>query len=150
MTKLAVTTDPIMLWRYCQNNHGLRSSPARLVSSISPFLPNWYPVGCCIHASVAIMKKPESHEPEKTRKAANQGAYVTSLFSPKRNTPRKLDSRKKENTPSMANVCPITPPAALENRAQLVPNWNSIGMPVTTPMAKLIAKILAQNRAARL
>jgi hypothetical protein len=36
----------------------------------------------------------------------------------------------------------------LENFAQLVPNWNSIGMPVTTPKAKLTAKILAQNRAA--
>src|ERR1035438_10693680 len=66
MTKLAVTTDPIMLCRYCQNNHGFNNSPARLVSIISPFLPNWYPVGCCIHASVAIMKKPESHEPAKT------------------------------------------------------------------------------------
>src|ERR1035438_694313 len=122
MTKLAVTTDPIMLWRYCQNNHGLRSSPARLVSRISAFLPNWYPVGCCSHAAVGIMKKPERHERAKTRKAANQCAFGPSRFSPKRKTPRKLDSRKKENTPSMANVCPMTPPAALEKRAQLVPN----------------------------
>ena len=37
-----------------------------------------------------------------------------------------------------------------ENCAQLVPNWNSMGMPVTTPMAKLMAKIFAQKRAARL
>ena len=29
-----------------------------------------------------------------------------------------------------------------------MPNWNSIGMPVTTPTAKLTAKIFAQNRAA--
>src|ERR1035438_3792392 len=122
MTKLAVTTDALMLWRYCQNNHGLRSSPPRLVSSISPFLPNWNPAGCCIQASVAIMKKPDSHEPAKTRKAANQRAFGPSRFYPKRKTPRKLDSRKKENTPSMANVCPMTPPAALEKRAQLVPN----------------------------
>ena len=35
-----------------------------------------------------------------------------SLFSPKRKSPRKLDSRKNENTPSMARVWPITPPAA--------------------------------------
>ena len=42
----------------------------------------------------------------------------------------------------------MTPPASLENRAQLVPNWNSMGMPVTTPMAKLMAKIFAQKRAA--
>ena len=32
--------------------------------------------------------------------------------------------------------------------AQLVPNWNSMGMPVTTPSRKLTAKILAQKRAA--
>jgi hypothetical protein len=27
-----------------------------------------------------------------------------------------------------------------------VPNWNSSGMPVTTPKAKLTAKIFAQKR----
>ena len=48
----------------------------------------------------------------------------------------------------MARVCPITPPAKREKCDQLVPNWNSIGMPVTTPMAKLMPKILAQKRAA--
>src|ERR1017187_5663204 len=149
MTKLAVTTDAIMLCRYCQNSQGFSSSPERLVSKISPFGPNWYPVGCCIQASVAMMKKPESQEPAKTRKAANQCAFGPRRFSPKRKTPRKLDSRKKEKTPSMARVCPMTPPAALEKRDQLVPNWNSMGMPVTTPMAKLTAKILAQKRAAR-
>ena len=50
--------------------------------------------------------------------------------------------------PSIASVRPMTPPAKLENRAQLVPNWNSIGMPVTTPTAKLIPKMRAQKRAA--
>ena len=69
-----------------------------------------------------MMKNPESQEPANTRNAANQWALGPSRFSPNRNTPRKLDSRKKENTPSMASVCPITPPAALEKRAQLVPN----------------------------
>ena len=38
-------------------------------------------------------------------------------------------------------------PAKREKAAQLVPNWNSIGMPVTTPMTKVTAKILPQNRA---
>ena len=42
----------------------------------------------------------------------------------------------------------MTPPAYFEKAAQLVPNWNSIGMPVTTPTAKLIPKIRIQNRAA--
>jgi hypothetical protein len=38
-------------------------------------------------------------------------------------------------------------PAKREKAAQLVPNWNSRGMPVTTPITKVTAKILAQNRA---
>jgi hypothetical protein len=41
-------------------------------------------------------------------------------------------------------------PAKAEKAAQLVPNWNSIGMPVITPMTKVMAKILPQNRAATL
>ena len=49
----------------------------------------------------------------------------------------------------MKSVCPTTGPANCEKRAQFVPNWNSIGMPVTTPVANVIAKIRAQNRAAR-
>ena len=48
----------------------------------------------------------------------------------------------------MASVWPTTLPANWENAAQLVPNWNSIGMPVTTPTAKLIPKIRIQKRAA--
>src|SRR6266404_3118337 len=38
-----------------------------------------------------------------------------SFFSPNKNTPRKLDSRKNENTPSIASVWPMTPPAVFEN-----------------------------------
>ena len=62
--------------------------------------------------------------------------------------PRKADSRKKEKTPSMASVWPMTPPASCEKRAQLVPNWNSMGMPVTTPEDEVDAEDLAQKRAA--
>src|SRR5260370_1296191 len=95
------------------------------------------------------MKYPESHEPSHTRKPAHQWPMRPSFFSPNKNSPRNEDSRKKEKTPSIASVCPITPPAALENSAQLVPNCNSIGIPVTTPRAKLIPKIRAQKRDAR-
>ena len=42
----------------------------------------------------------------------------------------------------------MTAPATRENPAQLVPNWNSIGIPVATPMAKLMPKMRIQNRAA--
>ena len=50
----------------------------------------------------------------------------------------------------MPSVWPITGPANFENAAQLVPNWNSIGTPVATPMPKLSAKIRIQKRAASL
>ena len=50
----------------------------------------------------------------------------------------------------MANVWPMTPPTCRENLAQLVPNWNSRGIPVTTPKTKVIPKTFAQNLAARL
>ena len=50
--------------------------------------------------------------------------------------------------PSMARVWPMTPPVLCEKAAQLVPNWNSIGMPVTTPIAKARPKTRIQKRAA--
>jgi hypothetical protein len=50
----------------------------------------------------------------------------------------------------MTSGWPMTPPVARENDAQFVPNWNSIGMPVTTPSVKLIPKIFAQKRATSL
>jgi hypothetical protein len=48
----------------------------------------------------------------------------------------------------MNSVCPTTGPANWENRAQFVPNWKLHRMPVTTPAAKVMAKMRAQNRAA--
>ena len=50
--------------------------------------------------------------------------------------------------PSMARVWPMTPPVRAEKAAQLVPNWNSMGMPVTTPIAKARPKMRVQKRAA--
>ena len=49
----------------------------------------------------------------------------------------------------MASGWPMTPPESREKRAQLVPNSNSMGMPVTTPKTKLMAKMRPQKRAAR-
>ncbi|MNY33143.1 hypothetical protein D3C86_1674060 [compost metagenome] len=82
-------------------------------------------------------------------KAENQWSRCPKRRSPNKKRPKKADSRKKAKAPSMARVWAMIPPAKTENLAQLVPNWNSIGMPVTTPMTKLMAKILAQNRALR-
>src|SRR5580704_15263556 len=122
MTKHPVCTAPSMVCAYCQSAHLFSSRPQKLESSMAPLAPTWYPVGCCNHASVTTMKNPDSHEPRKTRNPATQWPILPSLFSPNKNKPRKLDSRKNENTPSMARVCPTTPPADRENAAQFVPN----------------------------
>src|SRR5260370_11156223 len=97
-----------------------------------------------------MMKKPEIHDPTKTKKDDDKCFHGERRFSPKRNNPKNADSRKNEKTPSITSGCPITPPVTRANSAQLVPNWNSIGMPVTTPSTKLTPNTLAQKRAARL
>ncbi len=56
---------------------------------------------------------------------------------------------KEAEDASMARGWPMTPPEMREKRAQLVPNSNSMGMPVTTPKTKLMAKMRPQKRAAR-
>src|SRR5215471_3971062 len=87
-------------------------------------------------------------EPNQSSNPVNQCCSLLIRFSANRNSPRKVDSRKKAKMASIARVCPMTPPARREKCDQFVPNWNSIGIPVTTPMTKLILKILAQKRAA--
>jgi len=59
------------------------------------------------------------------------------------------DRLEEEREDSIASGWPTTAPVRSEKSAQFVPNWNSIGIPVTTPMAKFTAKIRAQKRAAR-
>src|SRR5258708_19438018 len=150
ITKQPVCTAHIIVCGYCQRVHGFSSKPQKLFNSNVPLGPSEYATGCCIHASVATMKYPESHEPTKIIIAENQWPILPRRFSPNKKSPRNLDSTKNEKTPSIATACPITPPPAFEHADQFVPNSNSIGMPVTTPTAKLIPKIFAQNRAARL
>ena len=77
----------------------------------------------------------------------NQCTLCPNRRSPKRNSPTNADSRKNAKAPSIAKVWAIMSPEKAEKAAQLVPNWNSSGMPVTTPMTKVTAKILPQNRA---
>ena len=66
----------------------------------------------------------------------------------RRQVPAKTneDSGTNANNPSIAGVWPTAPPTQLENLAQLVPNWNSGGIPVTTPKVTLTAKTFVRNR----
>ena len=40
---------------------------------------------------------------------------------------------------------PMTDPAICENLEKVRPNWNESTIPVTTPIAKLMAKMFSQN-----
>ena len=60
-----------------------------------------------------------------------------SRFSPQTIAPIIALSRKKREHAFHRQRLSDYWPEYLENKAQLVPNWNSIGMPVTTPTAKI-------------
>src|SRR5579859_6674808 len=120
ITNAAVITAPLMLCAYCSSAQGFSSRPQKLVTWKLPSAPRWKATGCCIHASVTMMKKPESHDPRDTSTADHQCPLGPSRFSPYRNSPRNADSRKNENTPSITSGCPITPPVSRAKCDQLV------------------------------
>src|SRR5260221_5401429 len=103
ITKQPVCTAPIIVCGYCQRVHGFSSKPQKLFNSNVPLGPSEYATGCCIHASVATMKYPESHEPTKIIIAENQWPIVLMRFSPSSKRSSKLDSRKNEKTTSIAS-----------------------------------------------
>ena len=104
MTNAPVMTAPLMLCAYCHHAHGFNINAQKLESCADPSAAVVYPTGCCIQASVTMMKNPLSHEPRKTATADHQWPRGPSRFSPYKNSPRKADSRKNANTPSIASV----------------------------------------------
>ncbi len=58
-----------------------------------------------------------------------------------------VDSRKNARIPSAARGAPNMGPAKRANSAQLVPDWNSMVIPVATPTTNEMAKGLIQNLA---
>ena len=148
IAKAPVVTAPSIVWGYWASAHGLVRKVQRLATAKVP--SGWIrcPTGCCMKAFVATMKKPESQLPTSSATAAAKCPRRPSRRSPQTSRARKLDSRKKAKSPSIASVCPMTPPVRAEKAAQLVPNWNSIGTPVTTPMANERPKMRIQKRAA--
>src|SRR5215469_4799999 len=113
---------PLMLCAYCHHAQGFSTSCQKLLNCTEPSGLVAYPTGCCIQASVAMMKNPESHDPRNTATADHQCALGLSRCSPYRNRPRNADSRKKANIASIARVWPMTPPAKREKTDQFVPN----------------------------
>ena len=80
----------------------------------------------------------EMFEPMATSQMVARCSFGPSRSQPKIHRPRKVDSRKKATSASMASGAPKTSPTKRLYSDQFMPNWNSCTMPVTTPMAKLI------------
>ena len=101
-------------------------------------------------ASAARSWRRGSRTPRASRRSRPSGSRRSSTpfetrSRPNRKTPRKVDSRKKASRPSAASGAPKMSPTNREYSAQLVPNWNSMMMPVATPMAKVVVKSLIQK-----
>jgi hypothetical protein len=63
--------------------------------------------------------------------------------------PTNADSRKNARMPSAASGAPNMSPTNPEKRDQFVPNWNSITMPLTTPITNVTAKSLVRKTDSR-
>lgn len=84
---------------------------------------------------------------EDARKVAANLMFRPIQSRPKTNRPKNVDSKKKAKTPSAARGAPKISPTNLDYSDQLVPNWNSIVIPVATPATKIMVNSLNQNRA---
>ncbi len=126
---------------------GLVSTARKSVISArepSPAILN--PTGFCMNAFAARMKYAENQAPIVAIQMLARCSALGSLSQPKIHSPMNVASKKKAMRPSNARGAPNTSPTKREYDDQFMPNWNSCTMPVTTPMAKLIRKILPKNR----
>ncbi len=108
-----------------------------------------YPTGFCMKAFAAMMKYAERIVPIAViQMVARCRPPLGSLFQPKIQRPMNVASRKNASSPpsSASGGAPNTSPTKREYSDQFMPNWNSCTMPVTTPMAKLMRKIVPKKR----
>ncbi len=77
------------------------------------------------------------------------GLLRETFFAKEKQSQKSRSKEKRENA-FHREGWPMTPPVHRENSDQFVPNWNSIGIPVTTPRRKLSAKMRPQKRTATL
>ena len=99
-----------------------------------------------IHEFATTIQIAENVAPSATMTVAKKCSRDDTRSHPNTRIARNPDSRKNAKIPSAARAEPNTSPANRENRAQLLPNWNSITIPVATPMVKLTANTCVQNR----
>src|SRR5262249_43437485 len=111
----------------------IQGRPSRSTGTIS------WPAGVCCQLLATTIQTAENIEPSATMSVAKKWKRGLTRSHPNTSTARKPDSRKKAKMPSAASAEPKTSPTKREYAAQLVPNWNSITIPVATPMANVAA-----------
>jgi len=118
---------------------GLKIASRWLVTTNFP-LSKKPPRGVCIHELATMIQKAERDAPSATMDVANRCMPGETLFHPNIMIPMKLASSMKAMAASYPSMCPKKSPPAWENALQFVPNWNSMGKPVATPIATLRKK----------
>jgi hypothetical protein len=139
---------PVITCGNCTKTWGLATRSEKLSISARPFR-SAYPRGCCMNEFAIRIQRAEMLEPIATSQMEARCAFFDSRSQPKIHRPRKVDSRKKARSASIARGAPKTSPTNREYSDQFIPNWNSCTIPVTTPIAKLIRKSFPQNFVSR-
>src|SRR3989337_705514 len=105
-----------------------------------------WPTGVCIQELSAMIQNADSEVPNATSTVDVRCTQPGTRFMPNSITPRNVASRKNAVSTSYASNGPATLPTFSMNPGQLVPNWNDMTMPVTTPIAKVSANTLTHSR----
>jgi hypothetical protein len=104
--------------RTCRNPHrntGLARTAQMLVSCALPLAGlTVKPTGCCIHELAAMTNAADSADPTATSQMVARWIRLGSRFQPNSQSPRKVDSRKKAASPSIASGAPNTSPTNRE------------------------------------
>ena len=131
------------------NVDGLKTAPQKLViSARCPVAVSTmrYAVGVCIQLLATMIQIALKCAPRATITVEKKCMRGPTRSHPNSRMARKPDSRKKAKMPSAASGLPKMSPTKREYAAQLVPNSNSITMPVPTPSAKISPKMRTQKR----
>ena len=113
-TTIAAVVSPARITcAKAQRANRLESSSQMLVSSARPSTI-LYPTGCCIHEFATMMKKADSHAPERDEPHRRQVDARPSRFQPKIQRPRNVASSMNAASPSIASGAPKTSPTNVE------------------------------------
>src|SRR5947207_11679576 len=107
------------------------------------------PTGTCIQLLLARIQNEENIVPSETMQQAKKKKRGDTRLRPSSMTPKKLASSMKAVNDSYPSSGPWIEPVFSTSTPQLVPNWNAITTPVTTPMPNDSAKIFSQKSKTR-